>query len=54
MNETDILSLGDAEDSESFSGESFGNDFIRGIIGNDLASGRHKKIITRFPPEPNG
>src|SRR6516164_176726 len=31
-----------------------GRDFIRDIVETDLASGRHKKIITRFPPEPNG
>jgi glutaminyl-tRNA synthetase len=29
-------------------------DFIRQIIAEDLKSGRHKQIITRFPPEPNG
>jgi len=29
-------------------------DFIREIIANDLASGKHQSIITRFPPEPNG
>ena len=29
-------------------------DFIREQIDLDLASGRHDKIITRFPPEPNG
>jgi len=28
--------------------------FIRNIIEEDLASGKHKTIITRFPPEPNG
>jgi glutaminyl-tRNA synthetase len=28
--------------------------FIQQIIEDDLASGKHKKIITRFPPEPNG
>ncbi|ORU89982.1 MAG: glutamine--tRNA ligase [Cycloclasticus sp. symbiont of Poecilosclerida sp. M] len=28
--------------------------FIRSIIDADLASGKHKKVITRFPPEPNG
>ena len=27
---------------------------IRDIIDKDLESGKHKKIITRFPPEPNG
>jgi len=29
-------------------------DFIRQIIADDLASGKHKTVITRFPPEPNG
>lgn len=29
-------------------------DFIRQIIAEDLASGKHKTTITRFPPEPNG
>jgi glutaminyl-tRNA synthetase len=31
-----------------------GRDFIRDIIAADLASGRHKQVVTRFPPEPNG
>jgi glutaminyl-tRNA synthetase len=29
-------------------------DFIREIIAEDLASGKHSNTITRFPPEPNG
>ena len=29
-------------------------DFIRQIIREDLASGKHQQIRTRFPPEPNG
>ncbi|MCW5212512.1 glutamine--tRNA ligase/YqeY domain fusion protein [Desulfobulbus sp. TB] len=29
-------------------------DFIRQIIAEDLASGKHSNIVTRFPPEPNG
>jgi glutaminyl-tRNA synthetase len=29
-------------------------DFIRQIIADDLASGKHKTTVTRFPPEPNG
>ena len=29
-------------------------DFIREIIAEDLRSGRHKTVVTRFPPEPNG
>ena len=31
-----------------------GQDFIRDIIRADLASGRHRAAVTRFPPEPNG
>ncbi|MGA8817494.1 MAG: glutamine--tRNA ligase/YqeY domain fusion protein [Xanthobacteraceae bacterium] len=31
-----------------------GQDFIRDIVRADLASGKHKTIVTRFPPEPNG
>lgn len=29
-------------------------DFIRQIVAEDLAAGKYKRIITRFPPEPNG
>jgi len=29
-------------------------DFIRQIVREDLASGRHTAVKTRFPPEPNG
>ncbi|GIX34406.1 MAG: glutamine--tRNA ligase [Lysobacteraceae bacterium] len=29
-------------------------DFIRNIVREDLAAGRHARVRTRFPPEPNG
>src|SRR6266404_4290977 len=30
-------------------------DFIRAIIDEDIAAGRHnRRVATRFPPEPNG
>jgi len=29
-------------------------DFIRQIVREDLASGKHVAVRTRFPPEPNG
>ena len=28
--------------------------FLRQIVKADLESGKHQKIVTRFPPEPNG
>ncbi len=30
------------------------SNFIREIVDDDLRSGRHGSIVTRFPPEPNG
>ena len=30
-------------------------DFIRAIVADDLAAGKHRgRVATRFPPEPNG
>ena len=31
-----------------------GRDFIRDIVQADLDSKKHSRIVTRFPPEPNG
>jgi glutaminyl-tRNA synthetase len=30
------------------------SNFLRTIIDEDLKSGKHSRIVTRFPPEPNG
>lgn len=30
------------------------SNFLRTIIDDDLANGKHRTIVTRFPPEPNG
>ena len=34
--------------------ESKSGNFIKTIIDEDLREGRHNRIVTRFPPEPNG
>jgi glutaminyl-tRNA synthetase len=31
-----------------------GRDFIRDVIDADIAAGRTREVVTRFPPEPNG
>jgi len=40
--------------SETKNLEEKSTNFIEDIISEDLKSGKHKSIITRFPPEPNG
>jgi len=29
-------------------------DFIREIVAEDIRTGKHREVVTRFPPEPNG
>jgi glutaminyl-tRNA synthetase len=43
-----------APETAKDSGREPGQDFIRDIVEADLASGKHKTVVTRFPPEPNG
>ncbi|MBN8982238.1 MAG: glutamine--tRNA ligase/YqeY domain fusion protein [Rhizobiales bacterium] len=42
------------DDSAQNPGSEAGRDFIRDIVAADLASGKTKGVVTRFPPEPNG
>jgi glutaminyl-tRNA synthetase len=42
----------DARGAEFTSAES--RNFIREIVAEDLRTGRHQTVVTRFPPEPNG
>ncbi len=39
---------------DAAAGSGGAKDFIRQIIEEDLAAGRHETVVTRFPPEPNG
>ena len=40
--------------SEPAGGGTRAQSFIHDIVARDLESGRHQRIVTRFPPEPNG
>ena len=50
----DFVAKKHTENTHMSSEETQSKDFIRAIIADDLAAGRHKQIVTRFPPEPNG
>ena len=51
---TDTPTAPRPETSDSAAPDSARRDFIREIVRDDLASGKHAAIRTRFPPEPNG
>ena len=38
----------------TYSNPSVSNNFIAKIIQDDLSTGKVQKVVTRFPPEPNG
>jgi len=40
--------------SDTSADSSDSSNFIRDIIDADLAAGKHTRVVTRFPPEPNG
>lgn len=46
--------MSDAAPADTADSRPVRNDFIRQIVREDLASGKHATIQTRFPPEPNG
>ncbi len=46
--------MSDAAPADTADSRPVRNDFIRQIVREDLASGKHAAIQTRFPPEPNG
>jgi glutaminyl-tRNA synthetase len=48
------MAVGEGSVAERSATEGAGRDFIRDIVAADLAAGRHKTVVTRFPPEPNG
>ena len=43
-----------SEENGPEDGHSVPQNFIKTIIDQDLESGKHDRIVTRFPPEPNG
>ena len=46
--------MSDAAPADTADSRPVRNDFIRQIVREDLATGKHTAIQTRFPPEPNG
>ena len=42
------------DNADTTEDDSAPRDFIRDIVHEDLSSGRHPSVVTRFPPEPNG
>ena len=54
MSERDTAATYDTKDVLVSPYDDTSRDFIRDIVHEDVVSGKHKNIVTRFPPEPNG
>ena len=54
MSERDTAATYDTKDVLVSPYDDTSRNFIRDIVHEDVASGKHKNIVTRFPPEPNG
>ena len=46
--------MGSSESPTQTAPSTQGLDIIRAVVAEDLREGRYSKIVTRFPPEPNG
>ena len=54
MSERDTFATYDSKARSASTYDDTSHDFIRDIVREDIAAGKHKIIVTRFPPEPNG
>ena len=52
--ETQLSSPVDIKENSEEKKETVSRNFIENIIDKDIEEGRCKKVVTRFPPEPNG
>ena len=54
MSERDTFATYDSKARSASPYDDTSRDFIRDIVREDIAAGKHEIIVTRFPPEPNG
>jgi len=54
LKSADSITLQTQSMSDTSADSSDSSNFIRDIIDADLAAGKHTRVVTRFPPEPNG
>ena len=54
MSERDTFATYDLKARSASPYDDTSRDFIRDIVREDIAAGKHEIIVTRFPPEPNG